>query len=1120
MRIAVRNLLCATGALLALGSRGAECPVERVEVKGLEAPWTVATRMWSEREGVGTLEVRAQAEQTSVLPSFEISFLVPQIGIRNLWSPFEERYALPCGPHSLWSGYGWGVPVRCLFGDDDANRLTMALSDPVGSYDFQAYDMDHDGTNPCIHVTIKCATGGCAPMSDWSLRILLDWRNVPFGDAVRASVGRIEQASGIVQGPVPESAFKPVYSTWYAFTQGVTAEAVERDAAIAARLGMRTVILDDGWQRAYGDWRPDPVKFPDLKAHVSKVKALGMKYLLWYAVPFIDPEKAPAHARFDGTYLRKDGEIGILDPRRPESLEFIASILESLLRDYGVDGFKLDFINRFSQDHRTEVDIAAARMMETVVGRLRKIRPDVLIEFRQFYCGPAVRALGNMVRALDCPGDRKANRMRIANLRLTSGAAAVHADMLEWHPKESAEDAANAILNVIFSVVQYSMILDRLPKSHLEAVRHWLAFAARHESALLHGEFRPRLPDAGYPILEGEDADERILAVYLPGLSVDVGRPDRDVYVLNATPEDRLTLRLPEGIRSIEVFDTFGTRIETRDDCCPGTAIVRVPKSGFAICRHVEGESARTAEGDPPCVMLRFSSAQTRSPDEWKETAKAFAENPGCCDEVWFSTGESFPGLDWHRRNAECVHAAAEDLRRLGIGISLQFEATIGHGDAFPTAEEKRVFDKPWIGWTGADGSECRYCNCPRQPGFLRRLAETSEIYATIRPSVVWIDDDLRIENPSPVTGKDGPGCWCATCVGEFAREDGRPLTRESLHAAWKSDGGVRVRWLDFSVRSMANVARVIARAFRKISPDTRMGLQAADDRCPLVRGVIRALAEETGGKASLRMGGGRYYDLSPYEQISKSRQMAVGRRQLDIESLVDNWYTEVESYPRAYGSRSVRSIALEAFSSLGWGFDTVSLFVMDRRSETDEFYSRFLLKPLVLVTRFLNDYRSDSRGTVPAGFCCPISADDDRPLMGLPILPGFGTCWGTVSAVRERFSSIGAVWGEYRGDLMTDFRKTPSVRLQSIRDRVSGSAPMKLCSPFIGVVLPRVTSAGEIRTIGLIGTRLDPQEDIVLLVDTDATSVVWKELGASPKCLEVRKSNDRSCVTVPSLGA
>lgn len=522
-----------------------------------------------------------------------------------------------------------------------------------------------------------------------------------------------------------------------------------------------------------------------------------------------------------------------------------------------------------------------------------------------------------------------------------------------------------------------------------------------------------------------------------------------------------------------------------------------------------------TTEAERPLVMFRFSSAQTQSLEEWRQTAQVFAANRGCCDEVWFSTGESFPGMDWHRRNVAVIREAAEDMRKLGIRASIQFEATVGHGDDFPTAEEKARFDKPWTGWTGPDGTECRYCNCPRQSGFLRRLAEISELYATIRPAVVWIDDDLRLTNHSPVSGADGPGCWCDKCLADFSRRDGRTWTRAELQAAWKGgDAALRDRWEDFSSESMAELASVIARSFRKVSPKTRFGLQTGAGRERMVNIVLRRLKDMTGEKTAVRMGGGDYYDLSPIAQLAKSRQMVTACRRLEAEDLVDGWCTEVESYPRAYGSRSVRSIALEAFSSIAWGLDSVSLFVMDRRSESDGLYSRYLLKPLVEVTKFLNDYRALHVGTVPAGFVCP-EAGDECILTGVPVLPGWGRSWGAIDAER----SAGVPWGQFGDDRLADVRLTPSAKIQAVRDRLSEKAPLKVLSPFAGLVLPRVSEDGALRSVGLIGARLDAQE-IVLQLDVPERRFVWRELGRTPQELLSLTVDGHRQVTVPSLGA
>ena len=58
---------------------------------------------------------------------------------------------------------------------------------------------------------------------------------------------------------------------------------------------MKGVIIDDGWQtddnrRGYafcGDWEISERRFPDMRAHVERVHRLGMKYLVWFSVPFM-----------------------------------------------------------------------------------------------------------------------------------------------------------------------------------------------------------------------------------------------------------------------------------------------------------------------------------------------------------------------------------------------------------------------------------------------------------------------------------------------------------------------------------------------------------------------------------------------------------------------------------------------------------------------------------------------------------------------------------------------------------------------------------------------------------------------------------------------------------------
>ena len=102
-----------------------------------------------------------------------------------------------------------------------------------------------------------------APISHYETRVRFDARAKGFADAVREAVAWIEKTAGIVPCRVPDAACDPLYSSWYNFHQDVFAADIESELAIAAKLGMKTFILDDGWQmedtsRGYafcGDWQ-------------------------------------------------------------------------------------------------------------------------------------------------------------------------------------------------------------------------------------------------------------------------------------------------------------------------------------------------------------------------------------------------------------------------------------------------------------------------------------------------------------------------------------------------------------------------------------------------------------------------------------------------------------------------------------------------------------------------------------------------------------------------------------------------------------------------------------------------------------------------------------------------
>ncbi|MBS1370319.1 MAG: alpha-galactosidase [Lentisphaeria bacterium] len=87
---------------------------------------------------------------------------------------------------------------------------------------------------------------------------------------------------------LPESARDPVpllVNTWASLHTDVDESSVMAVLEKAARIGAELFVIDDGWQEALGDWRPDPVKFPrGLAPLLERAKQLGMEFGLWVEI--------------------------------------------------------------------------------------------------------------------------------------------------------------------------------------------------------------------------------------------------------------------------------------------------------------------------------------------------------------------------------------------------------------------------------------------------------------------------------------------------------------------------------------------------------------------------------------------------------------------------------------------------------------------------------------------------------------------------------------------------------------------------------------------------------------------------------------------------------------------
>jgi alpha-galactosidase len=558
-------------------------------------------------DGLHVVTMKLTSGKAQPPPSFTVRWGVPSHGVAGQWTPGRH---LDKGIKPDWarsrlepSMFAKGAPVVALFGGDNRNVLAFAASDALDTVLTGAGVREEDGL---IYSEVQFFTERHQALSEWTGQLRIDRRPVPYHEALRGIGEWWAEAPGQRPAAVPAAARSPMYSTWYNFHQNLDPQALLAELAVGKTLGLDTVIVDDGWQtmddhRGYaftGDWRPE--RFPDMKGFVEACHKLGVKVMLWYAVPFVG-QKARVAEQWKSRTLRLEERMGayVLDPRFPEVRRFVIGIYDRAIRDWGIDGFKLDFLERFTADPGTvleardgrdlgSVNEATDRMMTDVMGELRKVRSDVMIEFRQPYIGPLIRKYGNMFRAGDCPNSYLANRVKTIDLRLLSGDTAVHSDMIMWHPAEAVESAALQLLNVMFAVPQLSVRLKAIPSEQLEMLRFYLGYWTRNRKVLLDGTLAPLFPAQNYPVVSARTDDKQIAALYSDAFVSVKGK--RALDVINAKSSTAVPLLVEQdlgGFRYV-ISDCRGRAVKKgRVVLRKGMTSFEVPPSGMIALEPV-----------------------------------------------------------------------------------------------------------------------------------------------------------------------------------------------------------------------------------------------------------------------------------------------------------------------------------------------------------------------------------------------------------------------------------------------------------------------------------------------------------------------------------------------------
>lgn len=522
------------------------------------------------------------------------------VGVLSFWSPTCDRNRFVkqwFRPRKNESNFYYGAPVISVIDDGGINFTTVALSDAVNSTEqtFCVNDFE-EKENLDFSVTLFFSQKD----EDYQTVLYIDESKTPFYSAI-PTVRRWWGGFYPLDKARTVNGEYPLYSSWYNFHQNPVGERLLEELSLAAKVGFKSVIIDDGWSYDglgtsdyfdCGDWKFSKEKFPDFKAFTDKVHSFGMKVAVWFPVPFVgynNPDFIKYKDRM--LYLDDNFRTGILDPRYKSVRDYIVDGYVRIVNQTGIDGLKLDFIDSFRCENPSllikeenkakgrdfdNVEDAVVELLNQIELAVNKDKDDFMIEFRQFYVGPAITRYSNMLRVADCAFDTVTNRVGVIDLRLLNYDLAVHADMLYWAKDEIKENCAKMLLNIAFGVPQISVLLKESSSEQIKLLKNYIGYWYENKDIILHGEFIAKKPELLYTYASAENSDKRIAVCYAESVYEFDGK-SADVF--NATENKWLYIDSKKG-GNATVYDCLGEKVAEMILNETKVVKVRVPVGG------------------------------------------------------------------------------------------------------------------------------------------------------------------------------------------------------------------------------------------------------------------------------------------------------------------------------------------------------------------------------------------------------------------------------------------------------------------------------------------------------------------------------------------------------------
>lgn len=300
-------------------------------------------------------------------PHRETSLLEPRASVERtgadqLPAPASHSIEVKLEPDERWWGGrvldGSAMPYSSrrpgkfsLAPVDEGNQSQPLLISSTGRFVWNDQPFDFEITGEMLKL--------CVPAASWITGRIGD----TLPEVFRGVSKRFFPASGTM--PAPEMFSLPQYNTWIELLYDQREEKIlaYARALVARGFPPGVLMIDANWQEDCGVWEFSARRFSQPKAMIEELHALGFKVMLWVC-PFVSPDSETYRMlQKEGLLLREqivepggrrigpvhaaairwwDGISAVLDLSHPRAQAWFKGRLDHLVREYGVDGFKLD----------------------------------------------------------------------------------------------------------------------------------------------------------------------------------------------------------------------------------------------------------------------------------------------------------------------------------------------------------------------------------------------------------------------------------------------------------------------------------------------------------------------------------------------------------------------------------------------------------------------------------------------------------------------------------------------------------------------------------------------------------------------------------------------------------